>query len=125
MKGEKTLSNKVVHIAKQLLNINDDIQYRFNFSKDNRRVTVDDFDLHIFEQTWGSTALGFGGIGGQAMTTEFTYVFVPIHCNQNCFVYFGDQFAYEAEYCEQLSEDIGNRCMKPCNRAGYYKKEIK
>ena len=45
------MSNKVVHVAKQLLNINDDIQYRFNFSKDNRRVTVDDFDLHIFEQT--------------------------------------------------------------------------
>ena len=119
------MSNKVVHIAKQLLNINDDIQFRFNFNKDNRRVTVDDFDLHIFEQTWGSTALGFGSIGGQAITTEFTYVFVPVNCNQNCFVYFGDQFAYEAEYCDQLLEDIGNRCMKPCNRAGYYKKEIK
>ena len=117
------MSNKVVHIAKQLLNINDDVQYRFNFSKDNRRVTVDDFDLYIFEQTWGSTALGFGGIGGQAITTEFTYVFVPIQCNQNCFVYFGSQFAYEAEYCDQLAEDIGNRCMKPCNRAGCYRKE--
>ena len=119
------MSNKVVHIAKQLQNINNDIQFRFNFNKDNRRVTVDDFDLHIFEQTWGSTALGFGGMGEQAMTTEFTYVFVPVHCNQNCFVYFGDRFAYEAEYCDQLSEDIGNRCMKPCNRAGYNKKEIK
>lgn len=119
------MSNKVVHIAKQLLNINDDIQYRFDFSKDNHRVTVDDFDLYIFEQTWGSTALGFGGIGGQAITTENTYVFVPVTCNQNCFVYFGSRFAYEAEYCDQLAEDIGNRCMKPCNKAGYYRKEIK
>ena len=119
------MSNKAVHVAKQLLNIQDDIQYRFDFKKDNRRVTIDDFELYMFEQTWGSTALGFGGIGGQMMTTEFTYVFAPTHCNQNAFVYFGDQFAYEAAYCKELKEDIINRCMKPCNRAGYYKKETK
>ena len=118
------MSNKVVHIAKQLLNINDDIQYRFNFSKDNRRVTVDDFDLHIFEQTWGSTALGFGGIGGQAMTTANTYVFVPVTCNQNAFVYFGSQFAYEAEVNSVFKEDLQKRIMKPCNQCGHYRKDV-
>lgn len=119
------MSNKAVHVAKQLLNIQDDIQFRFDFKKDNRRVTIDEFELHLFEQTWGSTALGFGGIGGQAMTTEFTYVFVPVHCNQNCFVYFGDQFAYEAEYNSIFKEDLINRNMKPCNQAGKYRKEYK
>ena len=121
------MSNKVVHVAKQLLNIQDDIQYRFDFKKDNRRVTVDDFDLHMFEQTWGSTSLGFGGIGGQAITTEFTYVFTPVHCNQNAFVYFGDQFAYEANYSDAFVEDLRNRQMRPCREAGRYtfKKEIK
>lgn len=34
-------------------------------------------DVHVaamFPQVWGSTALGFGGIGGQAMTTAYTVV---------------------------------------------------
>ena len=115
------MSNKLVHMAKQLLIINDDVNYRFDFSKDNRRVTVDDFDIHIFEQVWGSTALGFGGMGGQAITTEYTYVFVPVQCNQSCFVYFGSRFAYEADYTENFKEDLRNQRMKPCSQLSYYK----
>ena len=118
------MSNKVVTMAKQLLIINDDIQYRFNFNKDSRRVFVDEFELHIFEQTWGSTALGFGGCGGQAMTTEYTYVFVPVSCNQNAFVYFGSQFAYEAEVNSVFKEDLLHKRMRPCSQAGHYRKEV-
>jgi hypothetical protein len=33
-----------------------------------------DFQLEVFIQMWGSTALGFGGIGGQAMTNAYTTV---------------------------------------------------
>jgi hypothetical protein len=122
---ERSMSNRIVHIAKQLLNINDDIQFRFDFSKDNRRITIDDFELHIFEQTWSSTALGFGGVGGDAITNEYTYVFVPIYCNQNCFVYFGSQYAYQAEYNSVFKEDLTNCRMKPCNEAGKYTKKYK
>jgi len=32
------------------------------------------FELHIFFQTWGSTARGWGGMGGAAMTTDYTIV---------------------------------------------------
>lgn len=28
----------------------------------------------MFPQAWGSTSLGFGGIGGQAMTSAYTTV---------------------------------------------------
>ena len=30
--------------------------------------------MDVFKQTWGSTALGFGGIGGSAMTDAYTTV---------------------------------------------------
>ena len=45
-----------------------------------------------FPQTWGSTALGFGGIGGSAMTTAQTYV---VTVQGRVLVYFGSRFAYE------------------------------
>ena len=117
------MSNKLTRMAKELLAIEDDLWFRFDPNKD-KAVRIDDFDMYTFEQTWGSTALGFSGIGGQAITTANTYVFVPVTCNQNAFVYFGGRFAYEAEYCLQLGEDIGNRCVKPCSQAHLYRKDI-
>ena len=30
--------------------------------------------ISVFSQTWGSTALGFGGIGGQAITSAYTTI---------------------------------------------------
>lgn len=116
------MSNKLTNMAKQLLIIEDDLRFRFDYDKD-KVVGVDDFEVHIFEQTWGSTTLGFGGLGGQAMTRENTYVFVPVTCNQNCFIYFGSQFAYEAEYNSTFREDLLSGNMKPCRQAGHYRKK--
>lgn len=45
----------------------------------------------MFAQTWGSTALGFGGIGGQAITDAYTII---LECNGVYRVYFGGRFAY-------------------------------
>ena len=117
------MSNKLTNMARQLLIIEEDLWFRFDPDKD-KSVRVDDFELHIFEQTWGSTALGFGGIGGQALTTENTFVFVPIYCNQNAFVYFGSQFAYEAEVNSVFMEDLKNHNMKPCNQCRHYRKDV-
>lgn len=47
----------------------------------------------MFTQTWGSTALGFGGIGGAAITVDYTVVLQSAAVN--CYlVYFGGRFAY-------------------------------
>jgi hypothetical protein len=59
-----------------------------------------DYDLTIvamFPQTWGSTTLGFGGIGGAAMTTAYTIVVESDLTGQYC-VYFGGQFAYRIDH---------------------------
>lgn len=51
-----------------------------------RRPNTDDVEVCMFPQVWGSTALGYGGVGGAAMTTAYTVV-VSDH-NHVC-VYFG------------------------------------
>ena len=117
------MSNKLTTIAREILIIEEDLWLRFDPDKD-KYVRMDDFEVHMFEQIWGSTALGFGGIGGQSMTTANTYVFVPVTCNQNAFVYFGSQFAYEAEVNSVFKEDLQKRTMKPCNQCGHYRKDV-
>lgn len=51
-----------------------------------RRPELYDIEIVMFPQTWGSTALGYGGVGGNAMTTAYTVI---IHNNFTFCVYFG------------------------------------
>ena len=113
------MSNKLTKMAREILSIEEDLPFRFDYNE-KPYPTLDDFELYTFEQVWGSTALGFGGIGGQAMTSARTYVFVPISCNQKCFVYFGSRFAYKADYCEKFKEDLLNQNMTSVAKAGKY-----
>ena len=52
-----------------------------------------DLDMYMFPQTWGSTALGFGGIGGQTITTAQTVV-VEDYKNGWYSVFFDEGLAY-------------------------------
>ena len=61
---------KVLTTAMELLLIQDNILTR-------EKVYGTDFDIIMFDQTWGSTALGFPGVGGSAMTEATTYVLIP------------------------------------------------
>lgn len=47
----------------------------------------------VFPQIWGSTALGFGGIGGRAMTTAYTTVISADNFGY-WGVFFGERLAY-------------------------------
>lgn len=116
------MSNKLTQMALELLQIEKDLPFRFDYNK-KHRPTLDDFELHIFEQTWGSTALGFGGMGGQAITNAMTYVFTPINVDQNCFVYFAGHFAYSVPCSRIFMEDVANERMESVSRAGKYRME--
>lgn len=48
----------------------------------------------MFPQTWGSTALGHGGMGGASTTTAYTIVLECL-ATQEYLVYFGSQFCYK------------------------------
>ena len=114
------MSNKITHMAKELLLIEEDLPFRFEY-KEKPYPTIDDFELYTFEQVWGSTSLGFGGIGGQAMTSARTYVFIPMTCNQKCFVYFAGRFAYAVDYSEKFMNDVIAGNMKSVAMSNEYK----
>ena len=80
-----------------------------------RRPTVRDFWVYaMFTQTWGSTALGHGGMGGAAMTTAYTIV-LECYATQEFLVYFGGQYCYSvSRRSKNLSvfiEDCKNHAM--------------
>ncbi len=60
---------------------------------------------YAFPQRWGSTALGFGGIGGQMMTTAQTIV-VLAELKREMVVYFDGRFAYKKPVTEKLKEAL-------------------
>jgi len=116
------MSNKLTKMAREILSIEEDLQFRFDY-KEKPYPTFDDFEMYTFEQTWGSTALGFGGMGGQAITHARTYVFVPTSCNQKCFVYFAGRFAYATDYSQEFMDDVLKGNMASVSGAGKYAKK--
>ena len=84
-----------------------------------------EFTMDMFEQTWGSTALGFGGIGGQAMTSAYTTVIQDVYSGWYG-VFFGERLAYKIKKPNQkFNEDVLHRNMKPAYQCGVYKNENK
>lgn len=109
-KGETTM--KILDMAKDLIDIHDDIVRRTQYYGK-------DFDIYDFDQTWGSTALGFGGIGGSAMTTARTYVLVPDD-QEIAHVYFAGRYAYTCKINDAFREDLRNRRMADVIASGKY-----
>ena len=94
------------------------------YTKMTRRPTAQDFEVYaMFPQTWGSTALGFGGIGGSAMTTAYTVV---LHSNyyHEFLVYFGGTFAYKvngrSKNFEKFRDDINQQNLSDQRSSGKY-----
>ena len=116
------MSNKLTDLAIEVLLVEKDIPLRIDYSKEDPlyRFNINDFSVYIFEQTWGSTALGFGGMGGQAMTTANTIVLIPINNHQDCFVYFAGRFAYSVPYSDVFGNDVINYSVVGVNHIFKY-----
>lgn len=65
----------------------------------------------MFVQKWGSTSLGFEGVGGAAMTEAYTVV---LTMQAEYAVYFGGRFAYVLKNPnDQFFTDLKNQCLAP------------
>lgn len=99
----------------ELIIINKDITHR--------RKKLEEFDIYDFDQTWASTALGFGGVGGSAITTARTYVLIP-YDHLEAYVYFGGRFAYKCDINDRFYEDLRQHKMaRVVESTRYIKKE--
>ena len=78
----------------------------------SRKHTFYDLTVYsMFPQTWGSTALGFGGIGGQAITSAYVCV-IESNLVGSYAVYFGGRLAYVIDRPnEKFIEDISKQRM--------------
>jgi hypothetical protein len=90
-----------------------DIEYQYQTPMDRRaglptetrtrRPEMRDVEVRMFPETWGSTALGFGGMGGSAMTPAYTVV---VFCGRYAAVYWGGGFGYMVEPGDAFMVDI-------------------
>jgi hypothetical protein len=82
------------------------------FVEKTRKHSFYDLTLYnMFPQTWCSTALGFGGIGGQAITSAYVCV-IQSNLVGGYAVYFGGRFAYMIDRPnEKFIEDIERHRM--------------
>jgi hypothetical protein len=78
----------------------------------SHRHSENDIEIYaMFPQIWGSTALGFGGMGGAAITTAYTTILQSNKGYGYC-VYFSGIFAYRiAKPNEKFYDDMTKRVM--------------
>ena len=80
-------------------------------------------EVEVFIQGWGSTALGFGGIGGQAMTSAYTTVVSDNEAGWHS-VFFGDRLAYLIYNPNDIFfDDLRKHQMKPVYAASIYRRD--
>lgn len=82
------------------------------FVEKTRKHTFYDLTVYsLFPQTWGSTALGFGSIGGQAITSAYVCV-IESDLVGGFAVYFGGRLAYVINRPNQkFVEDVARHRM--------------
>jgi hypothetical protein len=82
----------------------------------SRKHTFYDLTVYnMFPQTWSSTALGFGGIGGQAITSAYVCI-IESNLVGGYAVYFGGRLAYVIDRPnEKFIEDIERHRMVDAN----------
>lgn len=79
-----------------------------------------EFEMYMFPQVWGDTSLGFGGIGGQAMTSAYTTV-ITDESTGWCGIFFGERLAYLVLKPNRLFyEDLHNWYMESVRNHGKY-----
>ena len=92
-----------------------------------RRVYSDEIEVTMFPQTWGSTATGYGGMGGAAMTSAYTII-VCYKMTTYC-VYFGcGRLAYKLNWADMTPSgrdnflsDMAARNMASVAKSGKYR----
>ncbi len=99
--------SKFTKMARELLAIDEDIQYRVNDPDNPRVLSKGAFELYIFPQIWGTT-------------TATTYVLMPMVDGEDCIVYFAGRFAYKVPYSTVFRDDVAEQRMEPVYRSGKY-----
>lgn len=107
----------LVQTAREILAINEDFLNHLN----NPYIhSLADYQMENFVQNWGNTSGGFESIGGDSMTSQRTYVFIPFVDKEDCHVYFAGIYAYSVPMSDKFMEDVKNHNIKGLKHKNYY-----
>lgn len=85
----------------------------------SRRPDHHEVEFVMFAQTWGSTALGFGGVGGAAMTPAYTVV--ALGPMGDAAIYFAGRLAYHVKKPNQrFANHLSQQLMLSVAESGCY-----
>ena len=104
------------------------VQERFYYQIKNDletlKIKYPEFEIiDVFMQTWGSTALGFGGWGGQAITSAYTTVIQNLDTGY-VGVFFGEGLAYIIKNSnDKFCKDLQHHNLKAKYECYKYEKE--
>ena len=102
------MDNILSKLSIATINVNDYISNKYNISEI--------VQVFVFEQVWGSTALGFGGIGGSTMTNAWTHVVFTADGKYH--IFFNGRHAYTVDSAnEKFMDDLMKQNMKSVNDA--------
>lgn len=87
-----------------------------------RRPTMRELTPVCFPQTWGSTALGYDGIGGAAMTTALTVVVefggcFAVYFGEGVLAYLVDRRTSSEEQFKAFTSDMAARNLHGCRES--------
>ena len=102
----------------------------YHKTKEDKRITKRakhsprDLIVHaMFPQSWSSTALGFGGLGGQAITPAYTVIIESGKHGLGFCVYFNGKFAYRIQKPnDHFYGDIIHQRMAQVSESSKYEK---
>lgn len=82
-------------------------------------LTEDQLSVQQFRQVWGSTTIGFGGLGGAAMTSAVTTVLTGP--DDVSYVFFDGRFAYQVpELTDTFRQDLEKRALASVSESSKY-----
>lgn len=73
----------------------------------NKHTCIDRFNISLWQQMWGRTSCGFGGIGCAAMTIAYTII-IQASPRSEIYIYHDSTFAYFIEHPNELFWDEVN-----------------
>lgn len=71
---------------------------------------TDEYEVMMWKQTWGDTSCGFGGIGGQMITSAYTVAIVDSSFSK-CIVFHDMRLAYETEVTKDVLTQINRKSL--------------
>ena len=94
-------------------------EFQKEADKNNITLYQDDLEWEAWPQMWASTALGYGGLGGAAMTHAQTVIVTCRNVSQKVAVFFGcERLAYMAnERSPGYEKAYANKRMPSCRNS--------